>query len=844
MHEALEKHLDTMRSVGRPRPVAPVPSRLRHTREGMTRPRSVPEFSAFFSRLASRSAACLEDERDHGHVFLFLPVFMGTGAILWFAADDPPKLFVLILLFCGLACLGVVSRYRNPCWHYVLLASMLMTAGSLFAVWETARLDTVMLDSPVTTHITGIIEQREEGASGEWRYIVRIAQTREPQLRRPPSRVSLVARADHRPFMIGAAIEGRARLSPPSGPALPGLNDFAFSAYFDGIGAIGFFLGAPDVGDSTLSDQPQTDFLTSAQRALASYLLSVRGAIGERIRTAIGGDEGAFAAAIVTGERRALSEPVLDDLRRSGLAHVIAISGLHMALAAGLFFVGLRVVLSQFTGFAQSRPIKKYAAAGALVAAFFYLMISGAQVSAQRAFVMMAIMLMAVLLDRPAISMRNVALAATIILAISPSEVMGPSFQMSFAATVALVAGYSAWRFRRSREGYFDFLPDMPIAGAIIRVVGGLILTSVIGGLSTAIFSLEHFHRLAGYSLPANLLAMPIITFVVMPAGLVSMLLMPIGLDRLPLDVMGHGLGLVIAIAHTVAEWGGDVGSARLARWVLPLAVTGMLILALLRSRIRHIGTAILAGGLITGLALPKDRTADLLIYEDGRLVGLIGNGADNADVIATTSARPPGFIFTQWQNGLQRHSHQKPAVEEDALLAEAIAPRDIATPDGGRRFPVLSENAIRYASTKLAHMLDMSVDGQFSCLNKVWCVARISGGWRVVTLEEPRLSGLACDLGDIVISARRLGYDHCRSGARLITPDTLRKTGSLEIWLGPHSNGAIALRSAFSGRARPWSLHRRYDWRSGRYDMKLVETVLTDLSGSGGSGRPAYPEP
>src|SRR5690606_7180334 len=129
--------------------------------------------------------------------------------------------------------------------------------------------------------------------------------------------------------------------------------------------------------------------------------------ISERIRETIGGDAGAFAAAIVTGERRAMSKETVENLRRTGLAHVIAISGLHMALAAGLFFVGLRVVLSQFTGFAQAFPTKKIAAFGALLTAFSYLLISGAQVSAERAFMMMAIMLVAVMLDRPAISLRN-----------------------------------------------------------------------------------------------------------------------------------------------------------------------------------------------------------------------------------------------------------------------------------------------------------------------------------------------------------------------------------------------------------------------------------------------------
>ncbi|MBB4113617.1 ComEC/Rec2-related protein [Rhizobium sp. BK226] len=224
----------------------------------------------------------------------------------------------------------------------------------------------------------------------------------------------------------------------------------------------------------------------------------------------------------MTDERRAISNATTEALRQSGLAHIIAISGLNMALSAGIFFVGFRMLLSLFPGVAQAYPTKKIAAAGALIAVTAYFLISGFAVSAERAFIMMAIMLIAVFFDRPSISLRNVALSALVILVISPSEVLGPSFQMSFAATLALVSGYQLWKDRRVRENAFLKLPIVRPFVAVAGFFGGVFLTSLIGGFSTALFSIEHFHRLTAYGLPANLATMPIISFIIMPGSCLS----------------------------------------------------------------------------------------------------------------------------------------------------------------------------------------------------------------------------------------------------------------------------------------------------------------------------------
>lgn len=476
-----------------------------------------------------------------------MPVAIGTGSAAWFLGAFDPPLGIAIGTAVVLALAAFATRHGRT--RILLTFACLVFGGMALAGIETWRHSTVILDSAVTTDVEGVVERSEAAGPGRVRYIVTVRKTANPVLRRPPVQVSLLTRAQHEPFGNGAVISGRARLSPPSGPALPRLHDFSFSAYFDGLGAVGYFYRAPQqVGEPDMS----ADLSELAFR----WLFELRRQIGNRIRETAPGDAGAFAAAIVTDERRAISDDTVEALRISGLAHIVAISGLNMALAAGIFFVGVRSVFALVPGVAQAWPTKKIAAGGALAMVTGCYLVSGFGVSAQRAYIMMAVMLVAVLLDRPSISLRNVALSALIILVWSPSEILGPSFQMSFAATVALVAGYSAWS-RRVRADQAELFPirHRILTWAAIgwRFIAGIIATSPIGSLATTIFSVEHFHRIATYGLAANLAAMPIISFLVMPAGLAAMLLMPFGLDGPFIGIMAKSLEWVIVIAKHVA---------------------------------------------------------------------------------------------------------------------------------------------------------------------------------------------------------------------------------------------------------------------------------------------------
>ncbi|RYE71571.1 MAG: ComEC/Rec2 family competence protein, partial [Oxalobacteraceae bacterium] len=319
----------------------------------------------------------------------------------------------------------------------------------------------------------------------------------------------------------GTLVIGPARLSPPFSATRPGGYDFARDIYFHEIGASGFVLGtikstpAPTDGGWWLS--------------YAAAIARMRDAIDARIRQVLSGDARAIASALLTGKRDAITADVNDAMFVSGLGHVLSISGYHMAIVAGAVFFVVRGLLALFPSLVAGAPIKKWAALAALFAAAFYLLLSGAEVATQRSFLMTAVVLIGVMVDRRAITFRTLALAALAVLIIAPEVVVHPGFQMSFAATLALVALV---------EGGAPLLLAKPDQSSVGRAAmwGGreimvLALASLVAGLATMPYAAFHFHRAAPFGVLANLLAMPVVSFWVMPSGLFGLLAIPFGFD-------------------------------------------------------------------------------------------------------------------------------------------------------------------------------------------------------------------------------------------------------------------------------------------------------------------------
>ncbi|MCQ4629804.1 ComEC/Rec2 family competence protein [Shinella sp. CPCC 100929] len=766
------------------------------------------------SLAGQRIDAAFAEERAHGHFFLFVPVFLGIGAALWFAAATDPPIYALQLLACVTFWPAWRLRYREDWVALAAGAAFLVPVGMLLAALESARLDTVVLDTPVTTQISGRVLSRESDERGAIRYRIALEATRDPVLKRPPGIVTLLARSRHEPIAIGTGITGRARLGPPSGPALAGLNDFAFDAYFAGTGAVGYFYSAPKgvaTGEAGLEGR--------VRQEIARW----RNNLTEHIRGRIGGDAGAIAAALVTAEQRAIGAETVEALRQAGLAHVLAISGLNMVLAAGTFLVGARMLMALIPGFSERYPAKKIAAVGALIMVTLYILVSGGALSAVRSWIMICVMLVAVLFGRSAISLRNVALSAILILLVTPSAVTNPGFQMSYAATLGLVAGYAAWRERpmrrESRGG-----PLQLFGGSLGRFFGGLMLSSLIGGFSTLIYSIGHFHRIPAYGLAGNLLAMPVISTIVMPFGLIAVLLMPFGLDAIPFAIMGKGIEWMIALSTWVASWKGEIVTGQIPQSAFLLVGLGGGLACILRTRLRHSGTLLVMLGIVIACWPDERRAPEVLVSEDGRLVAI-----RRGDTVATNRARPPDFIYAQWRRALRLGELVKPEMRK----SEGVTIEDAAAPAEGpekQRKPRRKADRQK-AKDAMASALEAAGKGTgFICETKAFCAAVSPSGWRIVTLEDLAFLGTACDAADLVVVSQALRLEACRSGARLMTARHLRRTGALEIQPGAEKT-ASTLSEAEITRAvetldRPWSRHRTYDWRSGTFE---AETALND---------------
>src|SRR6185312_12076104 len=387
-----------------------------------------------------RTAAATEWER--GTAFLFVPVCLSAGALVYFHISWEPSFVPLLSSAAALSAAYLLARSKFLL-RMVLLTALLVVAGVIAAKIETWRASTRMLGADISTRIVGRAVTVEHQASGRVRLTIDLVSTLRPHLRYAPERIRASARSIPGDMRPGSGVSGVVRLFPPSGPLRPSSYDFSFRSYFEGIGASGFFLTNPE--DAALDKPP-----TPGER-VAAGIARLRDALADRVRAAVPGPNGEIGAALVAGVETGIPDDINEALRITGVAHVLSISGLHMALVAGIVLISVRFGFALCPGFASRHPTKKYAALVALAALTFYLLISGAGVATMRSYIMLAIMLVAVLFDRAAISMRNFALAALAVVLTTPHEIVGPSFQMSFAATAALIGAYAAWGEWRQR---------------------------------------------------------------------------------------------------------------------------------------------------------------------------------------------------------------------------------------------------------------------------------------------------------------------------------------------------------------------------------------------------------
>lgn len=729
-------------------------------------------------------------EIDRGTAFVLIPVFLGLGIILYFAMPGEPAAWPIFL---APICLFpfVLFLRSMPTLRLLMLAIFLVSSGIALAKFETWRAQTKVLGSEISTNLTGSVVSIERMSSGRVRLTLDVLGTSRPTLRYAPDRVRVSARTVPDAIRIGSWVAGYVRLMPPSGPVRPNSYDFSFESYFDGIGASGFFLSEPRL-------MPESEGSFSIWNAAEN----ARNAIADRIRHKIGGPEGEIAAALVVGVRAGIPEEINEAMRRTGIYHVISISGLHMALVAGTIMVALRTIFAFFPSFSSRRPVKKYSAFIALVSIASYLFISGGEVAAQRSFIMLAVMLIAVMFDRAALSMRNLAISAMIVIAISPHEVVGPSFQMSFAATAALIGAYAAWSDYRSRKRGAP--PERSpsavrfISRQAIVFLIGLAATSIIAGLATTVYGAFHFQRVSPLTLAANLAAMPFVSAIVMPFAVIAAIAMPFNLDGPFLYVMGWGLTMMIEISVWFSERS-PIDAVGLIPIFSVLAITVALVFAtMMTTRIRLLAIPFAVAGVVT---LPAAQTPDILVSEDGRLVGVV---LEN-ERLAINRARPNAFTIDNWKRALNAEnlvapiSRQKNATVEDQNVTE------IAQSTG--------------TSTKNSNGIAQAVGSAFDC-SKSACVSTHISGALVAHVLDANTAQMFCEKAAVIVIEDATAISPCAgNGPLIVGKRELAQYGSAAIFLNKSYNEIIGntpepralLQYAISKPYRPWHTQRAF---------------------------------
>jgi len=448
-----------------------------------------------------------------------------------------------------------------------------------------------------------------------------------------PRRVRVLLQGKQRLPHIGDQISGQAILAPVPLPVSPGAFDYGRSLFFQSIGASGRFTGEVSISGANVP----LDY------RLRRSFHGLRALIGERVRAVIAGPHGSFADALITGERAQIPKAMNDSLRASGLFHILSISGLHMAMVVGSSFWLVRALLALSPSLALRRPIKKWAAMTALVVGLFYMLLADSGAATERSFIMVAVMLFAVLVDRPAISLHNLAVAAIIILVMAPEQAVAASFQMSFLAVMGLAAFFEWWnrlpgREIRRKQGV---LLKLVRRGVLLAVAS--LATSMIAGTLSGIPAAHHFGRVAPYGVIANALALPVVSVAVMPMALLAAVLMPFGVEKTPLWIMEQGLKVVMQISDWVAGW----PHAGLVLPLLSPTVAITLTLAAVfgftaRSALRLLAIPLLV---VAAWSWSMQRSPDLLIEERVRTVA----GKDAEGFLVPLPGKGARFAINHW---------------------------------------------------------------------------------------------------------------------------------------------------------------------------------------------------
>ncbi|MCI5049137.1 MAG: ComEC family competence protein [Rickettsiales bacterium] len=561
----------------------------------------------------------------HRH-FLWLPIVLGLGMAAYFSLPTEPAWGYCLGLFM-IPAGWHLSQRRWPQYHWLFMALTIMSIGFVWAKISTERVhQTILAKDTGIRDLTGRLVEIND-VEGGYRLLLDQVSVEKLPKDKTPSQVRIKLRGKALDAITGDYISVRAGLLPPSGPVMPGGFDFARYFYFQGIGAVGYAL------------PPVTVLESKGVSGVHASLTKARQRLSAHIRADMSEDAGGIAAALMTGDRAVVTKHAAEVMRAANLSHVLAISGMHMAIICGLTYMAIRrlLVLLPFTRYLTHT--KKIAALAALSIGACYLLIAGIPLSAARAYVMVAVLLGAVLLDREASPMRSLAWAALLLLLYDPSNLLEPGFQLSFAATMALIAFYEATRNQWLAQA------DAPPWKRPLIYLAGILLTTLVAEFATAPLVLYHFNTLSIYGMLANLLVMPIVSFVIMPSIIFAYLCMPLALDAWALIICEWGIDQMLFIAETVTALPhSEIYLPSMPALGFAFVLAGGCWLCIWQGRLRWIGLGVI---LLAQLSYLWISHPDLFISADGKQIATRINGE-----LVMVKGRRTAFTANQWTEG------------------------------------------------------------------------------------------------------------------------------------------------------------------------------------------------
>lgn len=680
----------------------------------------------------NKLAAIIESE--HERFALWAPVFMAYGIAWYFSLKyEPPA-------WAGLSCLSVavaaayIARSRIFLF-YVFTALAFCAFGVSLAGFRTGNINSPYLAEAIQfANVSGKVAEIAPTPKGS-KILLRDVTISKIAKEKTPKYISITLRSYDPKLVTGQIISLRAGLFPPPEPGIPGGFDFSRYFYFREIGAVGY--GIPPMEIKSLKDSGASDF--------DIWFAEFRHRLTESIRNNFREPAGSVAAAFITGETRAIPEEINDNMRVAGLYHLLAVSGMNLSVVAGLAFFSFRLLFACIPAIALRYPIKKWAAFLALLASYVYLRVSGSPVSAERAFFMVSLIFIAILLDRNPTPMRSVAIAAFCIMLYEPEAVLTASFQLSFSATAALIASYewgADWFAKRSKEHGFSLW-------RVFFYFSAVIATSFIAWLGTEPFIIYHFNQFSSYSLIANTIAEPLVSFILMPLVIAGVLLLPFGISWIAFKPMQYGVDLLLMIANWTAH-------LPHAMWIVPnpndygfaLAVFGGIWVYFWKTSWRWLGIMAVMGGISTAFCYSPP---DMFISGDGKhIAARLDDGR-----MAMIKGRSNNINASSWARAAIEHGY----IDKD--------------------------------------------DVPMQCDHK-GCAISLRG-FKIVVLSDPSALADDCNLSDIVIAAFPVSKTSCNAKI-IVDKNLLDKNGGAAIFL---SGKKIILKQTRTEQGvRAWSEH------------------------------------